>query len=589
MRSAVYRLLCLVAIVLAVQIIWSPSGYAAQRRVSILFIHYSVGTGMVQGYCWGSEYNRNITETLDTMTIAVGSDTARIMFRSYRMNGDYAGIAISDSLPGSGSNGCAFDRFSGFDYDLDASAGNRMRIWNDDGGMGPSAYAGLLNLFFNVPGKETSDFFRMFRTHDIPSSFGHPVTETDGFDLVIIKQPYAVHSYQSQAKADSIRVLYSVLRDSIVAHPEINVALAFGTPLLLGREGITDSTQAKITYDLAGWFASDSFFTHDPVSYPNIWHWDSYRYLCENSPDSVNRYSLANKYFDGEPVGSHLNLAGYSMSQDSLVAFIRRTVTDILGGEGDEDPDSDGDGVIDSEDNCPSTSNSNQLDGDSDGVGDACDNCSSVSNADQADSDSDNIGNACDNCAGVANANQNDSDADSVGDACDVCNGFDDSDDADSDGVPDGCDECPGYDDSADYDSDGVADSCDNCPPIYNPSQTDTDGDGVGDPCELPLDVDDNDELLPGRIRLAQNYPNPFNPVTEISFDLPRAMTVTLQVYNIHGQEVATPLSATLPRGSHTVTWDGTDQSCTPVASGVYFYRLTAAEFSSTKKMLLLK
>ena len=610
MRFASLRVFCFLAAILLVQAIWSPQAHAAQRRVSILYVHYSVGTGMVNGYCWGSEFNRNITETLDTMTIVAGSDTARIMFRSYRMNGDYASITLSDSLPGSGSNGCTFDRFSGFAYNLDPSSGNRMRIWNDDAGMGTRSYAGLLDHFFNVPDKEDSAFFRMFRTHDIPSSFGHDVTETDGFDLVIIKQPYAVHAYQTQAQADSIRVLYSAVRDSIVAHPEINVALAFGTPLLLGRMGIVDSTQAKITYDLASWFASDSFFTHDTINYPNLWRWDSYHLLCETSPDSVNRYCLANRYFDGEGVGSHLSLAGYSLAQDSLVAFIRRTVANILGDDSGQDTDTDGDGVIDTEDNCPQTPNSDQLNSDGDSYGDVCDNCVNISNSDQSDSDGDVIGNACDNCPQTANATQDDGDGDGVGDVCDECPGFDDnvdsdSDavpdgcdecpgfndnvDSDSDAVPDGCDECPGFDDLVDFDSDGVADSCDNCPPIYNPTQTDSDGDGVGDPCELPLDVDADDVLLPGRFWLAQNYPNPFNPVTEISFNLPRAMQVDLQVFNIYGQQVASALHAKLQMGVHTVTWDGTDQVGTAVASGVYFYRLNADGFSSTKKMLLLR
>lgn len=344
---------------------------AARQRVSVLYIHYSIGTGFVQGYCWGDELNRNIVDGLDTMTISAGTDTADIVFRSYRVNGDEAGVAMSDSIPGDGSNGCAFDRFSGFSYNLDPASGSRIRIWNNNGGMGPGAYAGILDNFFCVEGKEDSTFWSMFRTHDIPSSFGTSVTEVDGFDLVLIEQPYFIFAEMSQAQADSQKVLWQALRDSIVAHPEINVGLVLGTPLLLGRFGIEDSAQARITWELATWWASDDYFEHDLVDYPNLWKWDSYRFLCETSPDSINRYCLANKYFDGEPVGSHLSLEGYSVGQDSLRAFIRTCITEILA-QGAAAVDYDGDGYKNTADNCPSHYNPDQADTDHDGVGDVC-------------------------------------------------------------------------------------------------------------------------------------------------------------------------------------------------------------------------
>jgi hypothetical protein len=61
---------------------------------------------------------------------------------------------------------------------------------------------------------------------------------------------------------------------------------------------------------------------------------------------------------------------------------------------------------------------------------------------------------------------------------------------------------------------------------------------------------------IPQDYQLSQNYPNPFNPMTTIEFDLPKSSEVSLKVYNILGEEVATLLSASLPSGSHKVDWN---------------------------------
>ncbi|HOD65685.1 MAG TPA: VWA domain-containing protein [candidate division Zixibacteria bacterium] len=89
---------------------------------------------------------------------------------------------------------------------------------------------------------------------------------------------------------------------------------------------------------------------------------------------------------------------------------------------------------------------------------------------------------------------------------------------------------------------------------------------------------------LPLSYGLAQNYPNPFNPTTAISFTLAAAGPVKLKVINLLGQTVATLVDGPLAQGSHTVTWDAS-----AMASGTYFYRLTAGAFTQTKKMVLLK
>ena len=80
------------------------------------------------------------------------------------------------------------------------------------------------------------------------------------------------------------------------------------------------------------------------------------------------------------------------------------------------------------------------------------------------------------------------------------------------------------------------------------------------------------------------NHPNPFNPSTEISFSLPEASDVRLQVINVTGRIVETLVDGYREAGVHTVTWAGNH-----AASGVYFYRLEASDYVATRKMLLMK
>ncbi len=84
--------------------------------------------------------------------------------------------------------------------------------------------------------------------------------------------------------------------------------------------------------------------------------------------------------------------------------------------------------------------------------------------------------------------------------------------------------------------------------------------------------------------RLFQNYPNPFNPGTTIKYSVPRANHVTLKVYDIIGREVATLVDEKLNAGRHEKEFDATG-----LPSGVYFYKLTAGDFTATKKFVLLK
>ncbi len=94
---------------------------------------------------------------------------------------------------------------------------------------------------------------------------------------------------------------------------------------------------------------------------------------------------------------------------------------------------------------------------------------------------------------------------------------------------------------------------------------------------------------LPQTYTLSQNYPNPFNPSTEINFDVPVRSHVTLKVYNVLGQKVKTLVDEELAPKRYIADWDGTTDNGTKVASGIYFYKLEAGDFTETKKMLLLK
>ncbi len=91
---------------------------------------------------------------------------------------------------------------------------------------------------------------------------------------------------------------------------------------------------------------------------------------------------------------------------------------------------------------------------------------------------------------------------------------------------------------------------------------------------------------LPSAFRLYQNYPNPFNPETRISFDLPETTPVSLRIFSILGQEIATVLNGTLEAGQHSVVVGKERHN---LASGVYLYTLHAGQFIATRKFVLLK
>jgi len=93
-----------------------------------------------------------------------------------------------------------------------------------------------------------------------------------------------------------------------------------------------------------------------------------------------------------------------------------------------------------------------------------------------------------------------------------------------------------------------------------------------------------------GVFELRQNVPNPFNPATTIAFEVPDGGAhVSLEIYDVAGRVVRTLVDGYEPAGTKTALWDGRDDAGQPVASGIYFSRMTAPEFSETAKMILMK
>jgi hypothetical protein len=103
------------------------------------------------------------------------------------------------------------------------------------------------------------------------------------------------------------------------------------------------------------------------------------------------------------------------------------------------------------------------------------------------------------------------------------------------------------------------------------------------------VEQDQSSALVPSQYALEQNYPNPFNPTTQILFSLPNSERVSLTIYNLIGQKIATLVDGTMAAGSHVVTWNGRDSRGMQLPSGVYFYRLESPGFSAARRMLMLK
>src|SRR5438552_2112959 len=181
---------------------------------------------------------------------------------------------------------------------------------------------------------------------------------------------------------------------------------------------------------------------------------------------AVGLHAIRFVRLDGGPIEARLGgLSGFDLD---AIAGVHSIDTAGLA-------DTDGDGIPDIADDCPTVADPEQRDGDHDGVGDAC------QGGPLPDTDGDGIPDASDDCPTVPNPDQADRDGDGVGDECDDCPDAPDPAqlDTNGDGIGDAC-EPP----AADQDGDGVPDAVDNCLAVPNPDQADADGDGAGDACD---------------------------------------------------------------------------------------------------------
>jgi hypothetical protein len=94
---------------------------------------------------------------------------------------------------------------------------------------------------------------------------------------------------------------------------------------------------------------------------------------------------------------------------------------------------------------------------------------------------------------------------------------------------------------------------------------------------------------IPDVFSLSQNYPNPFNPVTKIGYGIPEKCDVSITIYNIMGEQVATIVDGSKEPGYYFTIWDSRNDMGSVVSSGIYLYQIQAKDFFQTRKLLLIK
>ena len=101
----------------------------------------------------------------------------------------------------------------------------------------------------------------------------------------------------------------------------------------------------------------------------------------------------------------------------------------------------------------------------------------------------------------------------------------------------------------------------------------------------IPVSVEEEEsEMMPASFELYQNYPNPFNPSTVIKFQVPNSSHVSIKVYDLIGREVAVLVDDIKEQGVYEINFDSKN-----LASGIYFYKMIAGDYTSVRKMNLLR
>lgn len=266
--------------------------------------------------------------------------------------------------------------------------------------------------------------------------------------------------YENTTGSDVVLSGYTLIGDSVFTQYSgygMTMAEAMGEPVA-GEPGPSPSDYTTYIWGtpcLAGTTVPDGLSCFFPLSF---------------HPVAAGNFTATLQFFDSQ--------SQVIFTEAITGSAIDGCETGDTGGTGGMPPDgldsnltdTDGDGLSDSYDNCPSVANPQQNDSDGDGVGDACDNSSSDSSDSGSDSDGDGILNHQDNCPLTPNPTQNDSDGDGVGDVCD-------NSDEETISV-------------SDSDTDGIFDNTDNCVTIPNSDQSDLDADGKGDACDWDRDGD---------------------------------------------------------------------------------------------------
>ena len=99
----------------------------------------------------------------------------------------------------------------------------------------------------------------------------------------------------------------------------------------------------------------------------------------------------------------------------------------------------------------------------------------------------------------------------------------------------------------------------------------------------------DESNITPFEFALHQNYPNPFNPETNIQIDIAQKSDVTVSIFNLMGQKVATLYNGNMDQGIYHIKWNGLSDHGTVLPSGMYFYEMKSPAYHSVKKLVLVK